>query len=136
MKSPYTLTLVPSASRTRLLLTEKPDELMRAILPPLAGVEDARAVTTVLEGLSLWFNQKLRVVLSADELETSFFLGLTDALGAGKRTLFFDVEVVTREPQRRGRRIRGIGDFAQLHQLELRAQNGNGAARPHPNEPW
>ncbi len=128
MRSPYTLTLVPSATRTRVLLTQRPDELMRAILPPLSQVKNPRAVTTFLEGLSAWLNHKLHVVLSADELETSLCLGLTDCLGAGTDGLFFDVDVVTRAPRRR-RHIRGIGDFAQLHQLELMAgQNGDGLA--------
>ncbi len=129
MKSQFTVTLVPSVTRSRLLVTQESDELMRAILPPLTMVENPRAVVTFLEGLALWFNDKLRVVLSADELETSFSLGLTDSLYGGTDSLFFDVEVVSRGQGRRPRRIRGIGDFAELRQLELRAgRNGRGRA--------
>jgi hypothetical protein len=38
----------------------------------------------------------------------------------GVRSLFFDVEVRDRRARRRrGQRIRGIGDFADLRQLRL-----------------
>jgi len=127
MKIPITVTILPSVSRTRLLVTQQPDELLRAILPPLTMVKHPRAVLTLLEGLSLWLNRKLRVVLSADALETSFSLGLTDSLYDGADNHFFEVEVVTRARGRRGRRIRGVGDFAELRQLELHAgRNGRG----------
>jgi hypothetical protein len=65
-------------------------------------------------------NAKLHVVLSVDAKEAGFCLGLTDELGVGVRSLFFDVEVRDRRVRRRpGRRIRGVGDFADLRQLRL-----------------
>lgn len=75
---------------------------------------------TFLEGLALWLNAKLRVVLSVDDKEAGCCLGLTDELGIGVHSLFCDVEVRERHAQRRrGQRIRGIGDFADLRQLRL-----------------
>jgi hypothetical protein len=116
----YKVVIVPSAARTRMLVTEGPDELLRAVLPSPSQLQYERATTTLLESLALWLNAKLHVVLSVDAKETGFCLGLTDELGVGVRSLFFDVEVRDRRIRRRpGRRIRGVGDFADLRQLRL-----------------
>lgn len=63
---------------------------------------------------------QIHVVLFVTVEDSSFCLGLTDENGCGVRGLFYDVEVVERgAPRRRGARIRGIGDFADLGQLRL-----------------
>lgn len=104
-----------------MLLSHGPDELLRAILPPPSAVHHERAAITLLEGLSLWLDAKLHVVLSVDEREAGFCLGLTDEMGIGMRSVYFDVEVHDRRARRqRGQRIRGVGDFADLRQLYLR----------------
>jgi hypothetical protein len=116
----YQVVIVPSATRTRVLVTEGSDELLRAVLPSPSQLRHERATTTFLEGLALWLDAKLHVVLSVDAKETGFCLGLTDELGVGMRSLFFDVEVRDRRARRRpGRRIRGVGDFVDLRQLRL-----------------
>jgi len=116
----YTVVVIPSEARTRVLFTEGPDELLRAILPPPSQLHHERAVITFLESLALWVNAKLHVVLSVDAREAGCCLGLTDELGVGVRSVFFDVEVRDRRPRkRRGQRIRGIGDFADVRQLRL-----------------
>lgn len=116
----YTVVVIPSAARTRVLLTEGPDELLRAVLPPPSQLQHERAAITFLESLALWVNAKLHVVLSVDVREAGQCLGLTDELGVGVRSLFFDVEVRDRRARRRrGQRIRGIGDFADVRQLRL-----------------
>lgn len=117
----YQVAIVPSATRTRVLVTEGPDELMRAVLPSPSQLQYERAVITFLESLALWLNAKLRVVLSVDAKEAGCCLGLTDELGVGVRSLFFDVEVRDRAARRRrrGRRIRGVGDFVDVRQLQL-----------------
>jgi hypothetical protein len=116
----YTVVVIPSAARTRVLLTEGPDELLRAVLPSPGQLQHERAVISFLESLALWVNAKLHVVLSVDAREAGCCLGLTDELGVGMRSLFFDVEVRDRRArQRRGQRIRGVGDFADLRQLRL-----------------
>lgn len=117
----YTVVIIPSATRTRVLVSHGPDELLRAILPPPSAVHHERAAITLLQGLSLWFDAKLRVVLSVDGRETGFCLGLTDEMGLGVHSVYFDVEVHDRRARhRRGQRIRGVGDFADLRQLYLR----------------
>lgn len=117
----YTVVIVPSTTRTRVLVSHGPDELLRAILPPPSAVHHEQAAIAFLQGLSLWFDTKLRVVLSVDEREAGFCLGLTDEMGLGVRSVYFDVEVHDRRARRRrGQRIRGVGDFADLRQLSLR----------------
>lgn len=116
----YTVVLIPSATRTRVLVTAGSDELMRAILPPPSQLQYERATTAFLESLALWLNAKLHVVLSVDAKEAGCCLGLTDELGVGVRSLFFEVEVRDRRARRRrGQRIRGIGDFTDARQLRL-----------------
>jgi hypothetical protein len=116
----YTVVVIPSAARTRVLFTEGPDELLRAILPSPSQLHHERAVIAFLEGLALWVNAKLHVVLSVDAKVAGCCLGLTDELGVGVRSMFFDVEVRDRRARkRRGQRIRGIGDFADVRQLRL-----------------
>jgi hypothetical protein len=123
----YTVVLIPSATRTRLLLSHGPDELLRAILPPPSQLCHSRGAITFLEGLALWHNAKLHVVLSVDVKEAGLCLGLTDELGLGIQSVYFDVEVRDRGARRRrGQRIRGIGDFADLRQLRLGWLGGDG----------
>lgn len=116
----YMVVMIPSARQTRVLLSHGPDELLRALLPSPSQVRHERAAITFLEGLSLWLDTKLHVVLSVGAREAGFCLGLTDELGVGIRSLYFDVEVRDRGARRRrGQRIRGVGDFADLRQLRL-----------------
>lgn len=117
--SRYKVLLSSSSSRTRLLLLDGRDELMRAVLPPGHLLRQRRAAGTLLEGLSLWLDTQLPVALSADEAEDSFYLDLVDELGRPARSVFFDVELVERAPRRRPRRVRGVGDFSDLRQLLL-----------------
>jgi len=92
---PYTVVMIPSAARTRVLLMDGPDELLRAVLPPPSQLHYERAAITFLESLALWLNQNVHVVLSVDEKEARCCLGLTDELGVGVRSVYFDVESVT-----------------------------------------
>jgi hypothetical protein len=116
----FTVMVSPALTRTRVLVTCGPDELLRAYLPPPSRVRHERALPTLLEGLALVLDQQLRVVLSVDGREAGFCLGLTDELGLGHRRIFYAVEVVERRVRRRrGDRIRGVGDFADLRQLRL-----------------
>jgi hypothetical protein len=117
--------LTPSESRTKVLLMQGQDEILRAALPPLRKLRNEHSVTRLLEALSLLMDQRVCVALCADELEDSFRLGLTDELGVGARSVYYAVEPLplTRSP--RPRRLRGVGDFAGLHQLWLWASTGS-----------
>jgi hypothetical protein len=120
MQMTYTVVLIPSAARTRVLVTAGPDELLRAILPSPSQLQYERATIKFLESLALWLNAKLHVVLSVDTREAGCCLGLTDELGLGVRSLFFEIEVRDRRARRRrGQRIRGIADFSDVRQLRL-----------------
>ena len=117
----YAVMIVPSATRTRVLVTHGPDELLRAIFPPPSKIRHGRSMQSFLEGLSLLLDSNLRVVLCADPPESGFCLGLTDEMGRGERSIYYKVEVVPQNVRRRrGRRIRGVGDFADVRQLQLR----------------
>ncbi|MBN2191413.1 MAG: hypothetical protein JW751_01245, partial [Polyangiaceae bacterium] len=60
-----TVTLAPEATRVRVLATSPAGELLRAVLGP-ATATHPRAAATLLEGLALWYQQPLSVVLCAD----------------------------------------------------------------------
>src|ERR1044071_2118753 len=116
----YQVVIVPSATRTRVLVTEGSDELLRAVLPSPSQLRHERATTTFLEGLALWLGAKLHVGLAVDAKEAGFCVDLADEVDVGVRWLCFDVEVRDRRARRRpGRRIRGVGDFVDLRQLRL-----------------
>ena len=121
---PCKVIVTPSSTRTRLLVMQGPDELLRAVLPPPSSVRHERAAATFLEGLALWLGCKLSVVLSVTDEEAASCLGLTDAIGLGQQSLFFLVEVQERGPRRRGVRIRGVGDFNDVRQMWLEALVG------------
>jgi len=78
----------PSSEVTRLYLTCGERELLRAVLPP-PGAQHPTAAPTLLEGLSLWLQRPLSVVLCADAEETSSALGLCDGFGIGRETLHY-----------------------------------------------
>lgn len=121
----YTLTVMASAEQTRLLLTLGPDELLRAVLPPPDRIGHASACPTLLRGLARWLDRPLHVVLSADDDRRSSCLGLTDALGVARESIYYRVQVAERPRQRRkGRRLRGVGDFRQLYLLRAAALRG------------
>lgn len=108
----------PLPRETRLLVMEGRDERMRAILGPTTA-SHPRAAATLLEGLSLWHQQALSVVLCADVEASSSATRMFDALGFGAKTVHYDVELALLGHPRRGRRIRGFGNFADLRQLCL-----------------
>ncbi len=121
----YKVVVSPSSKWTCLLLTHGPDELLRAILPPPLMVRHERSLPTFLEGLSLWLDTSLPVVLSVDGREAQSCLGLTDEIGFGKRSVYYRVQVSERGGRRRrGTRIRGVGDFGDLRQLRLVPNGG------------
>jgi hypothetical protein len=68
----------------------------------------------LLEGLSLWLQERLDVVLVAEDPEISSELGICDGFGFGRESVHFAVEVVP--PGRR----RGMGSFHHLRSFKLR----------------
>jgi len=94
--------------QTKLLLSASEGDLLKARLD--SHPCHPRALLTLLEGLSLWCGEPLRVALSADErfraLLPSTLFG--DELWPGESPLVrFDIV----HPVRRRARLEGLGDF-------------------------
>ena len=118
--NPIWVTVAPEPTRVRLLATTPEGELMRAVLGPTSRMHP-RAATTLLEGLALWQQLALSVVLYADVSADGCAMGLLDALGGGIRTLHYEVEVALRDARRPGR-LGGVGNFRDLQQLARAGQ--------------
>jgi len=114
MKTWVLMTATPK--RTRVVVSMEDAVVLRANLPPLSTVRNARAATTLLEALSLWADERLCVALSAENLESCFRCALTDEMGLGARSVYYAVEPVKHEPRRRSRRA---SDAAKPRQLAL-----------------
>ena len=92
---PISVVVSPELERTRLLVQGLRSELLRAVLPVLP-MDEPRALPTLLEGLALCFQQRLSVVLVADEQVDSRSRATFEAL-VDSRPLFFEVGVATRD---------------------------------------
>jgi hypothetical protein len=119
MSDTILVTIAPEPDRVRVLATTPTHDVLKAVLGP-ARTAHPRAAATLLEGISLWHQRPLSVVLSADALDDGSAMGLCDALGLG-RTLHYEVAVAVteRRGRRRRRELRGLGDFRDLRQLAL-----------------
>ena len=114
----YTMAFKLDRDRVRLVLVQGDQELLRASLPPPARFWSTKPAKALLESLGSWLDTSLRVVFAAADPADGWSLELTDELGIGCRTLFY--EVVPVEPKRgRPQRLRGIGDFRDVHRLCL-----------------
>ena len=102
----FTVSLTPSSTATQVRLLRGRDVLLAAELPPPAAVRHDRAARVLLEALSLWLDARLRVVLSVDAKADSFCLDLTDELGHGVHSVFYEVVVVTTGARSRADRSR------------------------------
>lgn len=117
MRERMTVTIAPTRDRVRILATTLGRDVLKAVLPPVETAH-RRAVTTLLEALSLWHGQPLSVVLSADESAPGHAMGLLDGLDFGESTLFYEVTVAAPDHGRRPS-LRGLGEFADLRRLAL-----------------
>lgn len=103
-----------TSKRTRVVVTMGEAVVLRANLPPLSTVRNARAATTLLEALSLWADERLCVALCAENLDTCFRCDLADEMGLGARSVYYAVELVKHEPRRGSRRSADAGRPRQL----------------------
>ena len=102
-----------TAKKTRVVVTTGEVVVLRATLPPLAKVAHERAVTTLLESLSLWTDERLCVALYADDAAGCFRFDLTDEMGRGTKRVYYAIEVVKREPRRRAQKLADAGRAEQ-----------------------
>lgn len=113
------VTIAPEPNRVRMLVTSGGRDMLKAVLGPVRACHP-RAAATLLEGLALWHEQPLSVVMYADESVDSSALGLYDALGFGRRTLHYEVGVAyRRRGAHREPRLHRFGDFRDLRRLGL-----------------
>ena len=121
MSDSITVMIAPEPDRVRLLATTPTHDLLQAILGPIR-LAHPRAAPTLLEGLALWHQRPLSVVLSADDADGGSALGLCDALGYG-RTLHYEVGLAFPDravrARRRRRDLRGLGSFRDMRELAL-----------------
>lgn len=105
--------VAPSPSETRLLMTINGHEILKAALPQSYN-SDLRALPRILEGLALWTQQRVSVVLVAGEAVNSSCGAIYEALEETS-SLHYEVGVAVREGRRRPRqRIRGVANFRDL----------------------
>src|SRR6202522_3220257 len=125
------LTIVPRSSETHILMTEGPDDVLMARLAPVTAAHPRWAAPMLLQALASWQGRPVRVVLSADAEGYLYSLGLSDGLGLGDHALHYVVDVVDPGATRRGRRLRGLGDFRDARrQLQLAWPRGARSTPP------
>lgn len=109
--------LKTSERSTRMLIRLGDDDVMKAILPPPPSSPHPRAMATLLEGIALWHQAPVRVVLAAADLDAWYKHGLVDDTWATVDAVHYTVEV--RYPDEVRQRIEGLGSFRDLRQLAL-----------------
>ncbi len=109
--------LAPKVESTQVLAMWGQNEVLRAVLGSPHQVHRL-AAPLLLEGLSLWYQSPLSVVLSVGEKGDSSALtrSLSDGFRIGDSTLCYQVDVVG-ALRRRGRTLGGLGDFTALRRL-------------------
>ena len=91
MEPVITVAIAATFEETRLLATRGPREVLRARLGPRPH---RWAMRLLLESLALAWQQPLRVVRCAESEALSSAWQLTDDLGLGRGTLFYEVELL------------------------------------------
>lgn len=122
MPPPHELrvTLLPTPHEIRILATDGPSDLLMARLAPATESRHRWAAPMLMEAIALWQGRPARVVISADAQDYLYPLGLGDALGLGASSAHYVVDVLDPPETRRGRRLRGLGDFREARrQLRL-----------------
>ena len=113
------MTIVATSRETRVLLTQGPDEVMKARLRAVTTPAHRFAGPMLCEAMALWHDQRVRAVVSAESEEVLFALGLCDGLGVARATLHYIVQPLFSDdpPPRRGQRLPGLGNVGGEHRL-------------------
>lgn len=121
--------IAPALDQVRILATRGDKDLLQAILGPARHCHP-RAAATLLEGLALWHQQPLSVVLYVDEKSPTYASALCEELGVGaglgldldvgEKRLHYEVGLAFHERRSpRRRRLHGLGDFRDLRKLSF-----------------
>jgi hypothetical protein len=112
------MTICATSLETRVLLTEGPDEVMKARLRRVTTPAHRFAGPMLCEAMALWHDKRVRAVVSAESEDVLFALGLCEGLGVPRATLHYIVEpLFMDDPPRRGQRLSGLGNFRGEHRL-------------------
>jgi hypothetical protein len=115
MSTRATVRMMLTGSATRVLVTDRYGrEILKARLPAASQAHQL-ATRTLLEGLALFCDGRLRVVLSAESEETSCAQGLSDGFGFGIDTPHYEVDIAPSRAERR----RGQGSFRDVRRLRV-----------------
>lgn len=113
--------LLPNHAETKILVTRDGTEILHAVLGPPSQMHPQAAVR-LLEGLALWFERTVHVVLCATDQCDGSYLSLADTFGVGTNRLHYDVEIVPLHNARRpALRMGHRGDFGDLRLVMRRA---------------
>jgi hypothetical protein len=113
MPTRATVRMMLTLSATRVLMTDRYGrDILKAQLPA-ASQAHRLATRTLLEGLALFCDARLLVVLSAESEESSCAQGLSDGFGFGADTLYYEIDIVPSRAERR----RGQGSFGDVRRL-------------------
>lgn len=118
MLDKITVTLAPERHRVRILARTAREDILKAVLGPAESTHP-RAAATLLEGLSLWHQQSLSVVLVAAEPSDGPALRLCDGLGFGLPSVHYEVGIASPQSRARKKPLPGLGDFRDLRQLSF-----------------
>jgi hypothetical protein len=114
MMSEIVVALSPAPRTTRVLAIHCGQEVLRAVLGPPCQMH-SQAAPRLLEGLALWYQRPVRVVLCVDEPCDGYDLSLSDTFGFGGKALHYEVDIVPlRADRRRSTRLPGRGDFGDV----------------------
>ena len=106
----------PEADETKLLMMNGPRQVLKAVLPRGSRAHP-RAAATVVEGLALWYQRQVSVVLYADVWAEPFGTDFCDVFGFGERHLHYEVKVVDRGPREEGKQLSFRSCFSELEEL-------------------
>jgi len=115
------VTVTASSCETRILVRDSIGDVLLARLGPLEFAH-RYALRMLLEGIALWEQQTIDVVLCADDSFDCHRVGLFDALGVARETALLRVELapIEHRPLRSAIRLSGLGSFAR-ERLQLRS---------------
>jgi hypothetical protein len=105
-----------SSIETRILIRDRSTDLLIARLGPLEHAQRF-ALRSLLEAVALWDQQRVDVVLFADDGSSWERTGLVDALGIAREAALLKVDLVPAELRGARNRLTGLGSFERERRL-------------------